>query len=301
MARTDLSQSNGWIAEEHDSMVVTESNKFSAVESSARRVTMSTDLKSVARYVGDEPDVIAEAVAYTEASVTLDDVTLTARKFGNLYRHSEEDVQDTFVEIINEDKADFARAWAVKFDNAALGTTAATNGGTVPFTSVYREVSQYNSASNLIATAGDLNLDDLSNALSLMEVGDYWDEANAIIIAHPSFKASLRVLKDSSNNLVQQYVDPLGKTRTNIFGYDVVWSYGARTSATALSKPAGNPLVIFGNRQMLLNGVRSGPESMVSREALFETDEVLVKCRARRGFAVARPQAFAVVEKTAAP
>lgn len=301
MARIDLNQSNGWIAEEHDSAVVTESNRFSAVEANARRVKMNTDLKSVPRFVGDEPDVIAEAAAYTEASVTLDDVTLTAKKFGNLYRYSEEDIQDSFVDTVNESKADFAKSWAVKFDNAALGTTAASNGTTVPFTSVYREVSQYNSASNLIQTAGAITLNDLSTGLGLVETGDYWDDVDGIIIAHPKLKDSLRVMADANSNLVQQYIDPLAATRDTLFGYKVVWSWGARTSATALSKPQGNPLVIFGNRKLLLNGVRSGPESMISREAEFTTDEVLLKCRARRGFAVARPQGFAVIEVTAAP
>jgi HK97 family phage major capsid protein len=301
MARIDLNQSNGWIAEEHDSAVVTESNRLSAVESNARRVRMTTDLKSVPRFVGEEPDVIAEAAAYDEADVTLDDVTLTARKFGKIYRYSEEDVQDTFVDLLNESKADFARHWAVKFDNAALGVTAAANGGTVPFTSVYREVSQYNSASNRIQTAGPIELDDLSNGLGLVETGDYWDESDAIVIAHPSLKGSLRVMEDANGNLVQQYTDPLAPTRETLFGYRIVWSWGARTHATATSKPTGNPLVIFGNRRLLLNGVRSGPESMLSREAEFRTDEVLLKCRARRGFAVAKPSAFSIVEVTAAP
>lgn len=301
MARLDLTEANGWIAEEHDSAVVAEVNRQSAVEAVARRVGMNTDAKSVARLIGDEPDVIAEGGTYTEASSTFDDVTLTAKKFGNLYHISEEDVQDSFVDVLNEFKQDFARGFATKFDNACLGVTAASNGTTIPFTSVYREVSQYNTASNLIQTAGAVTLDDLSGGLGFIEGSRYWADNDTVVIAHPSLRGSLRVMKDGSNNLVQQYTDPLGKTRENLFGYDLVWSFGARTHATATSTPTGNPLVIFGSRKLLLNGVRSGPESMISRDAAFNTDGVQLKCRARRGFAVAKPEGFAIVEVTAAP
>jgi hypothetical protein len=50
---------------------------------------------------------------------------------------------------------------------------------------------------------------------------------------------------------------------------------------------------------MMINGVRSGVESVVSRDAQFDTDGVLLKTRVRRAFAVADAEAFAIVEKTA--
>jgi HK97 family phage major capsid protein len=301
MARLDLTEANGWIAEEHTGPVIAVTQQVSAIENVARRIQMHTDAVSVPRLVGGSPSVIAEGATYPDATATFDDVTMVARKFGEIYWISEEDVQDSFVDVLNTYKLDFATSFAKMYDNAALGTTAASNGGTVPFESVYRAVSQYNSASNLIQTAGVVNLDDLSGALGIVETGNYWSDSDTVVIAHPSLKGSLRVMKDSSNNLVQQYVDPLGKTRENMFGYDVVWSYGARTSATATAAPAGNPLVIIGNRKHLLNGVRSGPESIVSRDAKFDTDGVLLKTRARRAFAVAKAESFAIVEVTAAP
>lgn len=302
MARLDLTEANGWIAEEHDSAVVKTVQATSAIEAVARRVGMTTDAKSVPRLIGDEPDVIAEGGTYTEAAATFDDVTLIARKFGNMYNISEEDVQDSFVDVLNEFKLDFANGFARKFDNAALGVTAASNGGTVPFDSVYRVVSQASDvATRRIQTAGAVTLDDLSNALGVIESGDYWSDADTVVIAHPSLRGSLRVMLDGAGHLVQQYTDPLGVTRENLFGYRLEWSNGAKTNATASSAPTGNPLVIFGSRKLLLNGVRSGPESMVSRDAKFDTDGVLLKCRARRGFAVAKAEGFSVVEVTAAP
>jgi hypothetical protein len=50
---------------------------------------------------------------------------------------------------------------------------------------------------------------------------------------------------------------------------------------------------------MLINGVRGGVESVVSRDAEFAKDGVLLKTRIRRGFKVADASAFAIVEKTA--
>jgi hypothetical protein len=79
----------------------------------------------------------------------------------------------------------------------------------------------------------------------------------------------------------------------------LVVSYGAATSAAATDAPTGNPLLIVGNRNMLINGIRGGVESVVSRDAEFTKDGVLLKTRIRRGFAVADADAFAIVEKTA--
>ena len=102
---------------------------------------------------------------------------------------------------------------------------------------------------------------------------------------------------DGNNDLVLP--DPLAGTPGSLFGFPLVISYGAATSAAASASPAGNPLLIVGNRQMLINGVRGGVESVVSSDAEFTKDGVLLKTRVRRGFAVADADAFAIVEKTA--
>ena len=116
-------------------------------------------------------------------------------------------------------------------------------------------------------------------------------------MAHPKMLAHLRNMVDGTGKLVLP--NPLDATPGSIFGYPLVVSYGAATSAAATDNPTGNPLLIVGNRQMLINGVRGGVESVVSRDAQFNTDGVLLKTRIRRGFAVADASAFAIVEKTA--
>ena len=116
-------------------------------------------------------------------------------------------------------------------------------------------------------------------------------------MAHPKMLAHIRNMEDNAGKLVLP--NPIAATPGSLFGYPLVVSYGAATSAAATDTPSGNPLLIVGNRQMLINGVRGGVESVVSRDAEFAKDGVLLKTRIRRGFAVADASAFAIVEKTA--
>jgi len=110
--------------------------------------------------------------------------------------------------------------------------------------------------------------------------------------------AHIRNMKDASGQLVLP--DPLSARPGSLFGYPLVVSYGAATSAAASAAPTGDPLLIVGNRNMMINGVRSTVESAISRDADFSKDGVLLKTRVRRGFAVAAAEAFAIVRKTAA-
>ena len=117
-------------------------------------------------------------------------------------------------------------------------------------------------------------------------------------MAHPKMLKEIRGMVKGNSDLVLP--DPLAGTPGSLFGYPLVVSYGAATSDTATDSPAGNALLIVGNRQMLINGVRGGIESVASRDAEFAVDGVVLKTRIRRGFAVADAGAFAIVEKTGA-
>ncbi len=121
-----------------------------------------------------------------------------------------------------------------------------------------------------------------------------------VVIAHPSFKGAFRGMVDDNGRPI--FVEGQGNAGSTLFGYPVRWSTGARTSATATSRPTGNPLLIVGQRDALMLGVRSGPESVVidgKDGASALTDETILKMRARRGFGVAYADAFAVLEVTA--
>jgi HK97 family phage major capsid protein len=297
MARTDFTEANGYILEEQGSNVIQDLIANSAVERFARREVMASRTKTVPRFLSDAPQVVAEGGTIPEASATLDEIVLTARKYAQIMHVSEEDLNDNLVDVLTVYKREWASRWARKFDNACLGVTAAGDGDDgQPFTSLYRAVSPGSAGTNLIQTGGALSYDDLNNALGIVEDSSKFDAANTVWMAHPKMLKEIRGMVKGNSDLVLP--DPLAGTPGSLFGYPLVVSYGAATSAAATDAPAGNALLIVGNRQMLINGVRGGVESAVSRDAEFTKDGVLLKTRIRRGFAVADADAFAIVEKT---
>ncbi len=297
--RTDLTEGNGYIPEEKGSVAIQATLANSVVEAFARRENMSSRTKGVPRFVSNAPTVVAEGVDIPNSDTTLDEVVLTAKKYAQIFNISEEDLNDSLVDTLNTYKREWASLWARKYDNACLGVTAAGDGDDgQPFDSLYYAVSQYNSASNRIQTAGALTFNDISDALGLAESSKYFDAANTVFIAHPKMLSHIRNMETTGGNLVLP--NPMAAQPGSLFGYPLVTSYGAATSAAATATPSGNPLLIVGNRQMMINGVRSSIESAVSRDADFSKDGVLLKTRIRRGFAVAAAEAFAVVEKTSA-
>jgi len=297
--RTDLTEANGYIPEEKGSVAIQATLANSVVEAFARRENMSSRTKGVPRFVSNAPTVVAEGVDIPNSDTTLDEVVLTAKKYAQIFNISEEDLNDSLVDTLNTYKREWASLWARKYDNACLGVTAAGDGDDgQPFDSLYYAVSQYNSASNRIQTAGALTFNDISDALGLAESSKYFDAANTVFIAHPKMLSHIRNMETTGGNLVLP--NPMAAQPGSLFGYPLVTSYGAATSAAATATPSGNPLLIVGNRQMMINGVRSSIESAVSRDADFSKDGVLLKTRIRRGFAVAAAEAFAVVEKTSA-
>lgn len=297
-----------WIPEEWDGPVITRVNQMSAVESLARRIPMGTDTKHVPRSAGVGIATIAKGSAYSEDESANDDVLLTARKFGKAIRIAEEDLADTrsVADIIAVKQNDWATSYGVFIDNATLGVTAAENGTTVPFTSVYRAVTQNNSDTgytanaNLIQTGGAVTYDDFSNLLGLVETGNFFSEADTIVIAHPSFKGYFRGIKDTAGNPIFQ--QGTNASPDTVFGYRVRWSLGAKTHATATNAPSGNPLMVVANQNLLMLGIRSGPESFTidaNTGLAALTDEAIVKMRARRGFVVGHEAGVAVLEITA--
>jgi HK97 family phage major capsid protein len=295
MARIDLTEANGYILEEQGSTVIQDLVANSAVEQFARREQMASRTKSVPRFVADAPEVVAEGETIPEATATLDEVVLTAKKYAKIFHISEEDVNDSLVDTLTTYKREWVSRFARKFDNACLGVNVAADGTDVaPYTSLYAAI---NWNTNRIQTGGAMSYDDLNNALGIVEDSSKFDAANTVWMAHPKMLKEIRGMVKGNNDLVLP--DPLAGTPGSLFGYPLVVSYGAATSAAASASPTGNPLLIVGNRQMLINGIRGGVESVVSRDAEFSKDGVLLKTRIRRGFAVADADAFAIVEKTA--
>lgn len=306
MAMAELGK--GWIPEEWDSNVITRVQQVSAVEAYGRPYPMTGETRYVPRSAGMDVEGVAKGTPYTEDDNENDQVLLTARKSGKAISVADEDIKDSHVDILETKRLDWATSWAKWFDNATLGVTAATGAPSfqaAPYTSVYRAVRTSNSATNYTADAHYLSTslvtyDDLSDLLSLVESSDYWDDTDALVIAHPKFKKVLRGIKDTQGRPVfvaGQQGD--SGTPSMLFEHLMRFSLGARTSPTAMSSPTGNPLLVVCNRQLLKVGVRSGPEWAVAGADSgvgWMTDEAKMKMRARRGFAVGHEAGFAVLE-----
>lgn len=302
MARQDF---DVWIPEEWDGPVLQRVNQVSAVEALARPEPMGTDTKHVPRSGGMDVAVVAKGAAYSEDANTNDEVLLFARKIGKVLRVADEDLNDVnYVAIIEAKQRDWATSYAKFIDNATLATSVVGNGTTIPFNSLYYQLTQTNAATSYTAnaniTAAAVSYDALSSSLGIYEQSDYFDESDTTVIAHPIFKQSLRGVKDSQNRPIFQEGDGAGHDR--LFGYPVRYSLGSRVSTVASSSPTGNPLLIIGNRQFMILGKRSGPESKTAGAdtgAAFLTDEALLKMRARRGWNIGHEKAFSVFEKNA--
>lgn len=297
MARLVLDQ---WIQDEVGSAVLTQIAQTSAVEAFARHEPMGTDTKLIDRGSKVDPAIVAKGAAYPEDTNVGDQITMIARKIGKAIRIAEEDIADLTIDIVRQKQLEWATGYARFLDNATLGTIAVANGTTVPFNSVYYEVTT-NAAANHIVTAGAVTYDDLSDLLALSEGGDYYDEASLVLIAHPSFKASLRALKDE--NGVPLFVQGMAGAQANtLFGVPIRFTTGAKTSATASATPGGNPLVIAAPRELLILGDRVNSEYYFGdpgNGASMLTDEAILKFRARKGFTVGSTSGVGVLEVTA--
>jgi len=308
MARNTL---EAWLPEEKSSEVITRIASTSAVEAVARAMPMNSDTKSFPRTAGMDVEIVPKGSAYGEDDSLNDEITLKARKFGKVVRIAEEDIDDSIADVLAVKKVDWASSYARIFDNATLAVTAAENGNTVPFTSVYKALSTTNAATaytagdNIIKTGAGVAVtyDDLSELVGLVEVGDYFDETKTVVIAHPGFKKSFRELRDSAGKPIFGDGNAATDKPDTLFGYPVKWTNGARTSAVATSKPTGSRILVVANSEFLFKGIRSGPESVVidgKGGASALTDETLLKIRARRGFGLANENAAAILEEVPA-
>jgi HK97 family phage major capsid protein len=315
VARLDF---ENWIPVEQGSTAIQALVRNSVVERLARPEPMASDTKQVPRAGGFDIANVAKGAAYTETTGLADYVELIARKAGGVMRVAEEDLLDSSVDILATKRNDAARNMAIYFDNACLGTTAAANGTTVPYTSVYRAVrsndsgTAYTADANYTATAGAVTYDNLSALIGKLESSIWFDEGQLTVIASPAFKAAFRGIKDTTGTPIFSQSTGAEGTPDRFFGYNVEWSLGARTSATATQSPAGNPLLIVCNRELMIKGMARLSPSIVTPNPGFAlqravngvgflTDEALMKAAMRRGFVVGAPNAFAVMELTAAP
>lgn len=324
MAFQDLAE---WVPEEEGSDVILRIGRTSAVERFSRREPMVSDSKRIPRSFGAGNAVVPKGGTYTEDATLNGSILLEATKSGKVFRMAEEDLDDAAPDAIKAKQLEWSTSFGMFMDNASLAVTAATNGvgGTIPYTSVYRAVTtagaagtlpdngtyaanaNYASVSNAaigatgVAGSNQLPWKVLSGVLGKVEDSAFFDPENMLWVLAPKWRQLLRDLKaDNGQPLIVTATTDNAQDR--LAGIPIQWSMGARTSATATPSPTGNPLAIVGNFRYAVLGVRSGPEFVVidgRSGASALTDETLLKARARRGFGVATPAAFGVVELVA--
>lgn len=304
-----------WVPVETASDAIQALVRASVTERLGRPENMASDTKQVPRSGNFAIAAVAKGAGYGETSGTNDYVELLARKAGGVVRIAEEDLLDSTVDILATKRNDAARNMALFFDNATLGTSAAMNGTTVLYTSVYRAVRTNDSNVSYTADAnyvsGSATYANLSATLGKVEDSIWFDESQLFVAASPAFRAVFRNIVDGQGRPI--FIENGGGTaegaRDRLFGYPVEWTMGARVSATNTSAPAGNPLLIVGNRDLLIKGMARLTPTIASPNPGFAlqransgigflTDEALMKAAMRRGFVVGAAPAFAVFEKT---
>lgn len=310
MASTDII--NDWIPIEWDSDVIARVHMDSAVERFGRPHPMSSATKRVLRSGGL---TVSVGTTYSADASTNDYITLTARRFLSQFVVDEDDLADadSVVDTLRVKGMDWAISYADTFDNACLGVSAAENGTTAPFTSVYKALRTTNSATSYTADDNYLSWDDdntsysassagaslyekLSTTFKKVETGKYWSKADELVIAAPGWRDAFRNCVDSQGRPI--FIEGTAGAPDRLFDAPIAWSRGCKVSGSLSGSPTGNDLLVYGNRQFLKRGDRSQPESLVDQaRAQDSTDDTAVKFRVRRGFGVGHEKAFAVLER----
>jgi hypothetical protein len=308
-----------WIGVEKGDKVIQAAARESAIERYGRPEPMQGDVKQVPRSGQFAVAVVAKGSAYTETDSAQSYVEIIARKVGGVRRIAEEDLGgDVRVQrsLLDVTKVDAARNMAKFQDNASIAVTAAANGTTVPYTSIYRSLrstnadTEYTADDNYASIEADATGQQLylamNDTIGLVEESEWFDAGNMIIMAAPRWKTITRGMLGTDGRPI--LVDALTEGGTDqLFGYDVAWTQGARTSATATATPTGNPLFVFANRDVLINGkanlssniVDGNPGFKVQRGDVglgFMTDEALMKAAQRRAFGLGMEQGVSILE-----
>ncbi len=304
-----------WIPVETGDTAIQALVRASVTERLGRPEPMASDTKQVPRSGNFAIAAVAKGAAYGETAGTNDYVELIARKAGGAIRIAEEDLLDSAVDILSTKRNDAARNMALFFDNSTLATSAAANGTTVLYDSVYRKVRtndtnvSYTADANYVS--GSATYLNLSNTMAKVEDSIWFDDSQLFVAASPAFKSVFRNIVDGQGRPI--FVPNGGGTQDSprdlLFGVPVEWTMGARVSGVNTSSPSGNPLLIVGNRDLLIKGMAKLTPTIASSNPGFAlqranngvgflTDEALMKAAMRRGFAVGAPNAFAVFEKT---
>ncbi|MEV8615686.1 phage major capsid protein [Amycolatopsis sp. NPDC051373] len=305
----------GWIPIETNPEVIQKVQQASAVERFGHHVPMGSNTKYTPRSGGVHLGRWAKSQSAPADSTGNDSVLLNTDKIGGKVTIAEEDMSDSLASIVKTKSTDAATSYGKLFDNICLGVTASKATSGWGFDSLYYLLTQadattgYTANANLTIGTSAANAPTgftyaaLNAALGLYEVGDFFDPAETVVIAHPGLASILRGIVDGNQRPIfneSTSGDPGGGQGggLKLFGHTLQWSLGAKTSATGSDTPTGKPFIVFGNRQFLQVGDRN-PLALNFQDSTngigVDTDENVLYFRARKAFAPGAPGAFSML------
>src|ERR1017187_2826771 len=315
---------SSWIPVVVGSEVLAKVALESAAEFLGAHIPMTSNALDTPRDAGVGVALAAPGDVYAGEAITDDTVRLSLFKHTGSVGITSEDLHDAPQNLLQVRAAGFLRSFNVAFDNSVFGVTGAQSNTIAsgrPYQSVYNAVltadsgasysasANYASSASLAGTAGYATL---LTWISLYENSDYYDPERSFIVMSPKLKSEIRGIVDKNNRpifedtvqgTINGYTDEAhSKDVPNLFGYPLIFSKGAVTSAAETNAPTGNSLAVIGNRDHLLVGYSNtfgdvpDPSGRVVEQP--NADVLLAMYRARRAFHCGFPQAFSVLEVT---
>lgn len=265
MATNDFSS---WTPIEYDPTATTISVQRSAVEAVARRMTMGSSTKEIARLLGADVHLGSDLTDDTNDGST---VTMYSTIYNGKKVVDEAEADDAFAEVISSATYTWLNNMNITHDNASLGVSAArsaTPGDGRPFNSLLSTLltadaeAGYGAGDNVVELQA--NYVGLSTTLGLVEASAFAGNVNElVVIAHPSLRNSLRNVKDSQQRPI--FIDSSANVKQDtLFNLPITWTLGAKETASiagALSASTLNPLLFVANRSNLVDGTRMAPQA----------------------------------------
>jgi len=296
-----------------DDQVVQREVQPSAIYQLARQMNMVSNTYEIPRFVGAN---VSGGATLTDDTNNGDVANLYSYQYNGKFTLDEAQVEDSPADVVAANTYEWMNSFHQVYDNACLGVSAArstTVGNFQPYNSVLYTVQNndsdvgYTGGTNYVKTgSGGLTYDMASRGLKFVENTRFWNETNGCVILHPSLKYSIRGLTDLQNRPI--FVEstagfPGGGMRPqySLFGIPAYFTFGAQVTANFQGvlgqAAAGNPLMIFANRQMLVRGDRIPPQAQfINANININALQHTLQFRARQGFSATVPWAFGVVE-----
>jgi hypothetical protein len=318
VAARDISE---WVPITWDSEVISIAEQPSAIIAAAlRRRPMTSKQHNIPRYLSAD---VGGGSTLTEDTNDGDTIPLYGYQFNGKFTFDEFDSDAAPADEMAAALYTWTNRTNIAYDNASIGVTAARSATATdkkPFNSIYYAVTNADSDAGYSANANlneaaTVTYAELSTTLGLVENTEFWNPATGCALINPWYREKVRGIVSETTGLpifVESTSGAPGggvSPQYNLFGYPAYFTHGAKTSANfthglgavGADGEGGTrrPLLAFVNREHLVYGPQIEPEARPIPASLNASAlENVIQCRARRGFALAVPQAAGVMVYT---